>query len=207
VVRHQPALPYAKIPALMTDLARLNSVSARALAFTLLTATRTNQVVGMEWKELDLEAKLWVCPKERMKGKKSKRREHRIPLGDAALAIVEEMKRVRVSKYVFPGQKRSEPLSNMAMLECLRGLRPGFTVHGTARSGFKDWAAECTSFPYIVSEAALGHVVADKTEASYRRGDLFDKRRELMAEWADYCCGKASRPVDKSTHEMRSAQS
>jgi integrase len=106
------------------------------------------------------------------------------------------MGKVKLGKYVFPGWKRGEPLSDMAMLECLRGLRPGYTVHGF-RSSFRDWAAEQTSFPNIVAEAALAHVIGDKTEAAYRRGDLLEKRRDLMQAWADYCCGKDS-PAQKT---------
>ena len=134
-VRHHPAVDYAEIPDLMADLARLDSISARALAFTILCASRTNEVIGMQWPEIDLEAKLWTVPAGRMKGKKAKRREHRVPLSDAALTILKEMGGVKMSPYVFPGLKRGKPLSNMAMLECLRGLRPGYTVHGVNRRG------------------------------------------------------------------------
>jgi integrase len=186
-VRHQPALPYAEIPELMAELARLDSVSARALAFTILTAARTGEVIGMHWREIDTEAGLWSVPGERMKAART----HRVPLSDAAMAIIVEMGRTRISSFVFPGWRDKQPLSNMAMLECLRGLRSGFTVHGF-RSSFRDWAAEQTSFPNIVAEAALAHVVADKTEAAYRRGDLMEKRRQLMQAWADFCCGMLS---------------
>ncbi|HEY1244597.1 MAG TPA: integrase arm-type DNA-binding domain-containing protein [Hyphomicrobiaceae bacterium] len=185
-VRHQPALPYPQVPALMKQLAGLNrqSVSVSALRFCILTAARTGEVIGMQWPEVDRKARLWTVPGERMKAG----REHRVPLSPAAAAIVERMAKVRVSAYVFPGWREKQPLSDMAMLECLRGLRPGFTVHGF-RSSFRDWAAERTSFPNIVAEAALAHVVADKTEAAYRRGELLDKRRKLMDAWARFCTG------------------
>jgi integrase len=193
-VRHQPALPYAEVPALMKQMAGLNrpSVSSLALQFTILCASRTGETIGATWPELHLGTGIWTIPPDRMKAGK----EHRVPLSKAALALVEEMGKVKLGKYVFPGWKRGEPLSDMAMLECLRGLRPGYTVHGF-RSSFRDWAAEQTSFPNIVAEAALAHVIGDKTEAAYRRGDLLEKRRDLMQAWADYCCGKDS-PAQKT---------
>jgi integrase len=214
-VRHHPAVPYEEMPALLVDLAGLNSVSARALAFTLLTVVRTDAIRGMRWVEFDLEARLWTVPPPRAKGRKAARREHRVPLSDQALAILEQMTKVKIGPYVFPGRHQGKPLSNMAMLECLRGVRselwqavgdangPGYTVHGTARSAFKDWAAECTSFANIVSEAALQHTIKDQTERAYRRGDLLEKRRELMQAWADYACGKAATAADKPTPTRR----
>jgi integrase len=123
-------------------------------------------------------------PAERMK----RGREHRVPLSDRCVAVLAELPRIRGCAYVFPGAKQGAPLSNMAMLELLRGMRPGLTVHGF-RSTFRDWAAEQTSHPSWVAEAALAHVVADKVEAAYRRGELLEKRRVLMVEWAAYCGG------------------
>lgn len=186
-VRHQPALPYPEIPKFMARLAGLDSVSARALELTILTAVRTGETTGAVWAEFDRDGKLWTVPAERMKAN----REHRVPLSDAAAAIVEKMAKTRLSRYVFPGAHRNKPLSDMALLECLRGLRKGYTVHGF-RSSFRDWAAEQTAFPNIVAEAALAHIVADKTEAAYRRGDLLEKRRELMNAWAVFCLGQRS---------------
>jgi len=153
-VEHFPAVPYADLPAFMAQLAGLNrpSVSSMALRFTILTAARTNQVIGMQWPEIDLEAKVWTCPKERMKGRRANRREHRVPLSETALAVVQEMAKIRTGAYVFPGARRGQPLSDMAMLECLRGLRPGLTVHGM-RSSFKDWAMDLASH---VKELHLG---------------------------------------------------
>lgn len=182
-VKHRSALPYAEMPSLMANLRALDSVSARALEFCILCASRTNEVVGAQWPEIDLATKLWTVPAERMKAN----REHRVPLSDRAVAILKEVSKVRPGSYVFPGWRNGEPLSGMALLMCLRRLRSAYTVHGTARSSFRDWAAEQTSFPNIVAEAALAHVVADKTEAAYRRGDLLEKRRALMQAWADYC--------------------
>jgi len=184
-VRHHPALPYPELPELMAELAALDSVSATALRFCILCASRTDEVLGMLWREIDLDRKLWELPAPRMKGG----RRHIVPLPDAALAIVSKMGKARIGSFVFPGWRHGRPLSNMAMLECLRGLRTGYTVHGF-RSSFRDWAAEQTSFPNIVAEAALAHAIGDKTEAAYRRGDLLEKRRQLMQAWADFCVGR-----------------
>jgi integrase len=181
-VKHRAALPYGELPKFMTELRARGGVSARALEFIILTASRTNEGLGARFDEFDLEARLWTIPAERMKAS----REHRVPLSDRALAIVKEMAQTRRDAHVFPGTKKARPLSDMAPLMLLRELRPGLTVHGF-RSTFKDWCAECTATPNFVSEAALAHVVADKVEAAYRRADLLAKRRELMQAWADYC--------------------
>jgi integrase len=173
-VRHHPALPYAEIPAFMAELRERNSLSARALEFTILTAARTGEVIGATWDEIDFENRTWVVPPIRMKSGK----EHRIPLTDRALTILREVPR---------HGKRIFPLSNMAMLELIKGMRPGLTVHGTARSCFMDWAHDCTNHPKTVIDMALAHKVSDKVEASYRRGDLFTKRAKLMNSWAEYC--------------------
>jgi integrase len=176
-VKHHPALPYAEIPVFMAELRGLDSLSAKALEFTILTAARTSEVIGATWDEIDLEAKTWVVPPERMKAGK----EHRVPLSERALAVLRETP--RHSARIFP-------LSNMAMLELLRGLRPGYVPHGF-RSTFRDWAAEMTATPNHVVEQALAHAIGDKVEKAYRRGDLFTKRTKLMISWAQYC-GKTS---------------
>jgi integrase len=172
-----------------------------ALRFTILTAARTGETVGAVRSEIDREAKLWTVPPERMKGG----REHKVPLSDVACAILDEMFKVRLAgagDYVFPGWKRGEPLSDMAMLQCLRGLRPGFTVHGF-RSSFKDWASEQTTFPDFLSEMALAHIEGDKARAAYARSDLLARRRELMQVWADYCTGKVAQPRAKPRSKVR----
>ncbi len=176
-VNHHAALPYTDVPAFMADLRTRNSLSARALEFTVLAAVRTGETVGAMWDETDFAAKTWTIPAARMKAGK----EHRVPLSDRAVAILASIP--REGDHIFP-------LSNMAMLELLRGMRPGTTVHGF-RSSFRDWAAERTSYPNHVAEAALAHTIGDKVEKAYRRGDLFEKRRRLMADWAQWC----SRPV------------
>jgi integrase len=179
---HHAAMNFRDLPAFMASLKSNDSISARALEFTILCASRTGEVLGTMFDEFDLEDRVWRVPAERMKAGQ----EHRVPLSSRAVAIVKGMAGIRINDYVFPGVKRGKPLSNMALLMLLRDLHPGITVHGF-RSSFKDWASETTSFPDHVSEMALAHVSADKVRAAYARGDLFRKRRELMEAWAAYC--------------------
>ena len=188
-VKHHPALPYTEVGAFMKELRNDTGVASRALEFTILTAARTNEVIQAEWSEFDLDLKTWVVPAERMKSK----REHRVPLSDAAVAALKAVKG-RSKRYVFPGHKRGSHLSNMAMMQVLKRLgRTGVTVHGF-RSTFRDWCAESTNYPADVAEMALAHTLRDKTEAAYRRGDLFEKRARLMADWARFC-SKPSTPA------------
>jgi integrase len=195
-VRHQPAMPYDELPPFMAELRASSFISARALEFTILTATRTSEVTGARWPEIDFAAKVWTIPPERMKAN----REHRVPLSRAALALLAALPR-EGDGYVFPGAKAHRPLSNMAMLEMLRGMRSeGYVVHGF-RSSFRDWAGEQTNFPRDVAEAALAHALRDKTEAAYRRGDALEKRRRLMEAWAEYC----AKPVAGDVLPMRRA--
>ncbi len=185
-VKHHEALAYAELPAFMADLRSRPSMSARALEFTVLCATRTNETLGAKWGEIDLKGKIWSIPASRMKTGKP----HRVPLPDRAIEVLKALP--REGEFVFPGAKEGQPLSNMAMLELVRGaLGNGNTVHGF-RSSFRDWAAEQTAYPNHVVEMALAHIVGDKVEAAYRRGDLFDKRRRLMSEWARNCASKPS---------------
>jgi integrase len=182
-VEHHPALPYDEVGTFMASLRSYEGIGARALEFLILTAARTGEVIGARWDEISLADRLWTVPGERMKAGK----EHRVPLSARALAIIEAMKEKRESDFVFPGGKRGKPLSNMAMLQLLKRMgRDDLTAHGF-RSSFRDWAAERTGFPSEVVEMALAHVVADKVEAAYRRGDLFQKRRQLMEAWAKHC--------------------
>ena len=179
-VEHHSALPYRDLPDFMLQLRAKDGVSARALQFTILTAARTGEAIGAKWAEIDLGAKLWTIPHERMKAGK----EHRIPLSDRAITVLEALP--RDGDHVFLGATKDRPLSNMAMLELVRGMREGLTVHGF-RSTFRDWAAEQTSYPHELCEIALAHAVGNKVEAAYRRGDMMEKRRRLMADWAAYC--------------------
>jgi integrase len=183
-VEHHAAIPFVQITEFVASLRQQNGTSPLALEFTILTAARTGEVIGATWDEIDLAERAWTVPAERMKGG----REHRVPLCAQALRILERF-RALDDKYVFPGGKRGRPLSNMAMLELLKRMgRPDLTVHGF-RSTFRDWAAETTHFPNEMVEMALAHIIENKVEAAYRRGDLFQKRRELMNAWAVYCVG------------------
>jgi integrase len=156
----------------------------------ILTACRTGEVQGARWREFDLDKATWTIPAERMKA----RREHRVPLSKAALAILKRAKG-KHDEFIFPGPSDTGPLSNMAFLMLLRRLDRGdVTAHGM-RSAFRDWAAECTNFPSEVCEMALAHVVENATEAAYRRGDLFEKRRMLMSEWAEFCTAVPSEKI------------
>ena len=184
-VEHLAAMPYRDMPAFMRELATREGVSALALRFCILTAARTGEVIGAPWNEIDRDEALWIVPAERMKGK----REHRVPLSKAALAVLKKVPRVRGTPFVFPGGRLGKPLSNMAMLETLRQTLSGLTVHGF-RSSFRDWAAAETNHPREVAEGALAHAIADKVEAAYRRTDMLEKRRALLDDWAKFCGGK-----------------
>ena len=188
-VVHHAALPWSEIGAFMVKLGKQEGVAAMALRFAVLTAARTGEVIGARWDEIDLLGSTWTVPAGRMKGG----REHRVPLPGAAVAVLHEAARLRETGtiVVFPGAKKGKPLSNMAMLVLLRRMGRGdLTSHGF-RSTFRDWAAEMTGYQREVVEAALAHAIPDKVEAAYRRGDLFEKRRRLMGEWAEFC-GRAT---------------
>jgi integrase len=194
-VEHHPALPYDEIADFTAALREQEGIAARALEFLILTAARTGEIIGVRWNELDLDDKSWIVPGARMKAG----REHRVPLSAAALAILKQMEEIREGDFAFPGGKKGKPLSNMAMLELLKRMgRHDLTTHGF-RSTFRDWAAERTNFPREVVEMALAHTIESKVEAAYRRGDLFQKRRQLMEAWARVCgCPKEagrSRPT------------
>jgi integrase len=181
-VQHYAALPYAMIPEFMEDLRGRPLVHAPTLEFTVLTAGRTSEVLSAPWSEIDLMARTWTIPANRMKGG----REHRVPLSDPAIAVLERMKAKRENDYIFPGEQRAKA-SHTALLLVLERMGHGdLTVHGL-RSTFRDWAAECTDFPSHVVEMALAHAIGNGVEAAYRRGDLFEKRRQLMDAWAHFC--------------------
>jgi integrase len=183
---HHAAMPYEDVPALVSVLRERMDISSRALEFTILTAARSGEVFGATWGEVDLKTKIWAVPAKRMKGG----REHRVPLVDRAVELLEELKpldgEVDPRDLIFPGRKAGRPLSNMALNMLLRRLGHGdCTVHGF-RSSFRDWAGECTEFPREIAEAALAHIVGDETERAYRRGDALEKRRRLMEVWAEF---------------------
>ena len=188
-VRHHPAMPYTDLPVFMAELMETDSVSALALRFLVLTATRTSEALQAKWDEIDSEGAVWSIPASRMKAK----REHRVPLSDAAMAVLEALPRIDGNAFVFPGARYGRPLSNMALLKVMRdrgygagGNRGAYVPHGF-RSSFRDWSGEVSSFPRDVAEMALAHVIENKVEAAYRRGDLFEKRRKMMQAWADWC--------------------
>lgn len=184
---HFAAVPWRELPALWTTLRGKSEISAIALRFTLLTCVRTNEALGLTRAEIDFAAKVWTVPARRTKSEK----EHRVPLSAAALAELDAAEAIRSNVWQFSGARVGRPLSNMAMLELLRGICPGTTVHGTVRSGFRDWAAE-HGVPREVAEAALAHTVANKVEAAYLRNDLLEPRRAVMTRWAKYLATPAA---------------
>ena len=177
---HHKAMAYDAIPAFTAQLREREAMAALALEFVILTATRTSEALGATWTEVDLDKAIWTVPASRMKAGK----EHRIPLSPRAVEILEASKLLGKAN-LFPADKGGK-LSSMAMSMLLRRMKLDCTVHGF-RSGFRDWAAECTGYAHEVCEMALAHVIGNKSEAAYRRGDLFDKRRRLMADWAGFC--------------------
>lgn len=207
--RHHAALPWAEIPAFMPKVAEMEGSAAAALQFTILTAARTGEVIGATWAEVDLENKVWTIPAARMKAK----REHRVPLSEAAIAVLGAMKPAAIRggaepsarAPLFPGWRAGTHLSNMAMMSVLKRMdRANITVHGM-RSAFRDWVSEATDYQGEVAEAALAHIVGDKVEAAYRRGDLFAKRARMMADWARYCTSGASPANDTADPHQESA--
>lgn len=180
-VKHHEAMNVDDLPAFIAKLRELTSVSARALEFCILTGARTGEVIGATESEIDRNASVWVIPANRMKAG----REHRVPLCHRALEILATVPREAGNAHLFCGAKATRGLSNMALLELLKGMAPGLTVHGF-RSSFRDWAGDRTSFPREVIEAALAHGLKDKTEAAYRRSDALEKRRRLMQSWEDF---------------------
>lgn len=202
-VSHHPALPYERIGPFMVDLQKRKGVSAQALEFEIVTATRSHEVRGMRWLEVDLDKCQWRIPPERMKGRKGRKREHLVPLSHRALQILNARPKIDGCELVFPNTE-GEPLSDAAISVVIDDMHAasiknggiGYfdpkqnriaTPHGTARSTFRDWAGDTTSHAREVIEFALAHKLKDKTEAAYYRGNLYAKRTLLMKEWADYC--------------------
>lgn len=187
-VSHHPAMPYDEVAAFMAELQGNTSISSKALQLLILTATRTSEVLRSEWPEIDLDNETWTIPADRMKA----RREHRVPLSTQAVSLLSDLPRVQGNPYVFPGARLGRPLSNMAMLQLMRGMgygvggkRGDYVPHGF-RSSFRDWSGEVSSYPRDVAEMALAHTIENKVEAAYRRGDLFEKRRSMMQDWSDF---------------------
>ncbi len=184
---HHRALPYSELPAFICLLNQYESISSRALEFTILTAARSGEVLGAKWSEFDLERRIWTIPATRMKAYK----EHRVPLSERAIEILTSIEALETNEFVFPGKKSGHGLSIMALEMALRRLdyAKRTTVHGF-RSCFSDWATEQTHYSGEVREMALAHSVGNKVEAAYRRGDLFEKRRDIMSDWESFLYSK-----------------
>lgn len=177
--KHHKAMGWQDVPAFYAELKTRKAMAAKALMFTCLTGSRTGEVLGMRWEEIDFEAALWTCPAHRMKTDV----DHRVPLTGEMLTIIEPLRAMR-SDYVFEGQKRHKPLSNMSMLMLLRRMDvEGVTVHGF-RSTFRDWASEVANVPREVAELSLAHKVGSDVERAYARSDLLERRRDLIARWS-----------------------
>jgi len=186
---HHAALPWREIGPFMARLRAAEGMGARCLEFAILTAARSGEARGAAWGEIDIKARTWTVPAARMKAG----REHRVPLSDAALALLAGLPRIVGNDLVFPAP-RGGVLSDMTLGAVLKRMGLDVTAHGF-RSTFRDWCAESTSYPQHVAEMALAHTIGDKVEAAYRRGDLFDKRQRLMSEWADWCARTATGEV------------
>lgn len=187
---HHAALPFKELPSFMSELQGRDGIAPKMLEFLILTAVRTGEAIQAQWSQIDLKEAIWDIPASA----KKEGRAHRVPLSSRAVEILKEFERVKIGPYVFSANGKS-PLSNMAMATVLKRMdRDDITVHGF-RSSFRDWASEVSTFPHEVCEMALAHTIGNKAEAAYRRGDLFEKRKKLMAAWANYCKPRVSKVV------------
>ena len=190
---HHPSMPYENIPALLNDLRHREAIAARALELCILTTCRSSEVLNAKWSEIDLEARMWVIPANRMKA----RLDHSVPLNEAMLAILQPLNDSRINEWVFIGQKRGQPLSNMAMLMLMKRMKiEDATTHGF-RSSFRNWAAERSSFHGDIAEMCLAHKVGSAVQQAYLRSDLMDKRRALLNAWSEFCSGHEAGKVVK----------
>jgi integrase len=189
---HHAAMAWADLPAFMKDVRARESWGRLALEAAILTAARSGEIREATWPEVDLERRLWTIPANRMKAG----REHVVPLSPAAVAVFERAYDLRRAgqRYIFSGAKSDKPMSDMTLTKVLRDMKESCTVHGF-RSTFRDWVAEATNFPGELAEAALAHAIPDKTVAAYQRGTMLEKRRTLMAAWADYCGGSEKKVI------------
>ena len=197
-VKHHNAMPYTDIPDYFRSLRKVDTLAAKALAFTILTASRTSEARGALKDEINKKEKIWNIPDERMKAG----RPHRVPLNRECFKLLKEAENYQRDNFIFPALTKDKPISDAALLKLLKQTHPKLTVHGF-RSTFRDWCAEMTAYPRELAESALAHTVKDQTEAAYQRGDMLEKRRELMEAWADYCLnGKTSKniiPIKRNT--------
>lgn len=180
-VKHHTALPYTEIGQFMSDLRKREGMAAQGLQLLILTAARSGEIRGMTWDEVDMDAKTWTVPADRIKAGK----EHRVPLSDDAIKILKTVPQYQGSNYVFPSPKGGQ-LSDVTLSAVMRRMGVKAVPHGF-RSTFRDWCAECTNYPSEVAKKALAHTLGDKVEEAYQRGDLLEKRRRLMQEWNKYC--------------------
>jgi integrase len=189
---HHAAMPYEEVASFIAKLRTREATAALALELCILTAARSGEILGMRWSEIDFDNKVWTVPASRMKAG----REHRVPLSSPATAILRHLEKMKIGNFVFPGQARGKPLSNMAMEMMLRRMKvDDATVHGF-RSSFRDWAGNVSNFPRELIETALAHVIGDKAEQAYRRRDALEKRRSLMDDWAAYCAAQEIAKVE-----------
>ncbi len=186
-VEHHPAVPVKDMPKFFNSLQQREGTAARALEFLVLTAARSGEVRGAQWGEIDLAKKVWVIPAERMKAK----REHRVPLSTQAIKLLKALPTYKSGVLVFPGAKPTTKLSDMSMAALMRRMQMNAVPHGL-RSSFRDWVGEATHHPREVAEMALAHRIANSAEAAYMRSDLFEKRRSMMQDWANYLSKKGS---------------
>jgi len=202
-VVHRAALAYREIGQFMTELRTLTDTSARVLEFQILTAARSGEVVGAQWDEIDMAERVWTIPAARMKAG----RDHRVPLSEAAMTVLERQAELRENDFVFPGRVSGQPIRIDAPMKPIEklGLKGKITAHGF-RSAFRDWAAEQTNFPREIAEASLAHTIGDATERAYQRSDFIAKRRQIMDAWARYCAEpapKAAEVVDITGRQVK----
>ena len=204
-VRHHPALPYERVSEFMGELQRISGSGARALEFAILTAARSGDVRGATWSEIDMDGKTWTVPAERLKIKTNG--EHRVPLSATALSLLKKLHRLDGVDLLFPGEREKKPVSDMTLSAVIKRMNQAADIprwidartsapvvpHGF-RSTFRDWVAEATHYPHEMAEMALAHAIGNKVEAAYRRGDMFERRREMMNDWGKWCGGKRSKP-------------
>ena len=184
---HHAAMPWQDLPDFIRRLAAHEALAARALEFLIFTACRSGEVLEAQWQEIDFEQAVWTIPAHRMKARKV----HRVPLTENALTLVQALYEIRQDDWVFTGQAKDKPLSNMAMQQLLKRMKiKNATPHGF-RSSFRDWAGDQTSFPREVAEMCLAHTIGNEAEQAYRRSDAIEKRRQLMQAWSDYCLDSA----------------
>jgi integrase len=186
LVQHHPAVPIKEMPEVIARIRQKEGVSARALQFLALTASRTRPVRLATWSEIDFDERVWTCPPGHMKNRK----EHKVPLSPAAIALLKSLP--HAEKFIFPGARSNTPLSEAPIAGALREIAPGYVPHGL-RSTFKDWCGETRNYANEMSEIALAHTVSDQVERAYRRGAMLEKRRRMMNDWATFCNSHGSR--------------